>query len=334
MTARTLVQPLFDGPVDIVGDVHGCLEELRILMGHLGYDASGTHPESRRLVFLGDLTDRGPDNEGVVRQVKELVEGGRAQCILGNHDLNLLLESRKPENGWFFGEPREGQKAADEAVRAMVLEFFASLPLALERPDLRVIHACWDDAMLALARQATCALTLHEEQRQAIEHSFAGRSLDRIDQGLERQNKNPVKLLTSGPEARAAVPFVAGGKERWEERVRSPPPSRGRGLDGSPLDEQALARPAGSAPASAPAGNKQGRLWRKGVIVGNALFVGIKNLHRWTLLTGPSGRPMSIISVHATSSVIKDERAAKMSYSQPREMTQPEVRVDALGISS
>jgi hypothetical protein len=220
VTARTLVQPLFDGPVDIVGDVHGCLEELRILMGHLGYDASGTHPEGRRLVFLGDLTDRGPDNEGVVRLVKGLVEGGWAQCILGNHEFNLLLRSRKPENGWFFGEPREGEKAADEAVRAMVLEFFATLPLALERPDLRVIHACWEEKMLALARQATCALTLHDEQRQAIERSFEGRSLDRIDQGLERQNKNPVKLLISGPEARVAVPFVAGGKERWEDRVR------------------------------------------------------------------------------------------------------------------
>ena len=56
-----LVQPLFDGPVDIVGDVHGEIEALRSLMHHLGYADDGPHPNDRRLVFVGDLTDRGPE---------------------------------------------------------------------------------------------------------------------------------------------------------------------------------------------------------------------------------------------------------------------------------
>lgn len=61
-----LVQPLFDGPLDIVGDIHGEIDALRSLIRHLGYDDDGTHPDCRRLVFVGDLTDRGPDSPAVV----------------------------------------------------------------------------------------------------------------------------------------------------------------------------------------------------------------------------------------------------------------------------
>ena len=55
-----LIQPLFEGPIDIVGDVHGEAQALRALLNHLGYDADGRHAQGRRLVFVGDLCDRGP----------------------------------------------------------------------------------------------------------------------------------------------------------------------------------------------------------------------------------------------------------------------------------
>ena len=58
----SLVQPLFEGPIDTVGDIHGEIDAFRDLLGHLGYADDGSHPQGRRLVFLGDLTDRGPDN--------------------------------------------------------------------------------------------------------------------------------------------------------------------------------------------------------------------------------------------------------------------------------
>ena len=60
------LQGLFDGPIDVVGDVHGELDALHALMRGLGYDPVGGHPEGRRLVFLGDLCDRGPDSPGVL----------------------------------------------------------------------------------------------------------------------------------------------------------------------------------------------------------------------------------------------------------------------------
>ena len=120
-------------------------------MRHLGYDKDGNHPDGRRLVFVGDLTDRGPDSPAVVKLVQRLIETGRAQCVLGNHDLNILLDHRKHDNGWFYGEEFkvEGkvvpQVLADDSIRGQVLDFFRTLPIALERDNLRVVHAFWQE---------------------------------------------------------------------------------------------------------------------------------------------------------------------------------------------
>src|SRR5919107_1091115 len=101
MSHSGLVQPLFDGALDIVADIHGALEAL---LARLGYDEWGGHPEGRRLVFLGDLTDRGPDSPAVVALVRRLVEAGRAQCVLGNHELNLVRGQEKHGGAWFYGK--------------------------------------------------------------------------------------------------------------------------------------------------------------------------------------------------------------------------------------
>ncbi|MGV2621834.1 bis(5'-nucleosyl)-tetraphosphatase PrpE [Halobacillus sp. ACCC02827] len=73
---------------DIIGDVHGCLDELKQLFAELGYGwHSGipVHPEGRIPVFVGDITDRGPDSIGCIRLVTELVEQEKALYVPGNH---------------------------------------------------------------------------------------------------------------------------------------------------------------------------------------------------------------------------------------------------------
>jgi len=86
------------GPFDVVGDVHGCRDELADLLGRLGYvdgpDGLPEHPEGRRLVFLGDLVDRGPDSVAVLDLVRRLVGSGRGLCVAGNHDEKLLKKLR------------------------------------------------------------------------------------------------------------------------------------------------------------------------------------------------------------------------------------------------
>jgi protein phosphatase len=88
------------GPFDIIGDVHGCFDELQALLGELGYAVSPPRsgetaygvvaPPGRTLVFLGDLVDRGPRIPDVLRLVMDMVAGGTALCLLGNHDDKLL----------------------------------------------------------------------------------------------------------------------------------------------------------------------------------------------------------------------------------------------------
>ena len=229
MRSNPLIQPLFDGPIDIVGDIHGEIDALRDLLRHLGYSDDGVHPKRRRLIFVGDLTDRGPDSPAVVDVVKRFVEAGRAQCVLGNHELNILLGDKKHDNHWFFGEewsldgsnePTPAVLATDN-IRQTVVDFFQTLPLALERDDLRIVHACWDDSMVEIARHSTDVLSLYNQYAEQIDADHSTRpELDEIDRGLEHQNKNPVKVLTSGKERRIDAPFEASGKMRYEERVQ------------------------------------------------------------------------------------------------------------------
>jgi protein phosphatase len=93
------------GPFDIVGDIHGCYDELVGLLTNLGYtispeenaDASAPPvlpPDGRKAVFLGDLVDRGPNAPGVLRLVMGMVAAGHAYCVPGNHDIKLLRKLR------------------------------------------------------------------------------------------------------------------------------------------------------------------------------------------------------------------------------------------------
>jgi protein phosphatase len=85
------------GPFDIVGDVHGCCDELEELLAELGYVSSGgvyAHPDGRRAVFVGDLVDRGPRIVDSVRLVKAMLDAGSAFCVPGNHDMKLVRKLR------------------------------------------------------------------------------------------------------------------------------------------------------------------------------------------------------------------------------------------------
>jgi protein phosphatase len=91
------------GPFDVIGDVHGCRAELELLLAELGYvitrDEAGRpvnaiHPQGRRLIFVGDLVDRGPDTPGVLRLAMGMVAAGTALCVAGNHEAKLLRAMR------------------------------------------------------------------------------------------------------------------------------------------------------------------------------------------------------------------------------------------------
>ena len=81
------------GPFDIVGDIHGCADELTALLQQLGYAVEGesvTPPAGRRAIFVGDYGDRGPDTPRVLRIVMGMASAGTAICLPGNHDIKLV----------------------------------------------------------------------------------------------------------------------------------------------------------------------------------------------------------------------------------------------------
>jgi hypothetical protein len=243
---------LSDASLDIIGDIHGELSALESLLKKLGYDDRGRHSEGRRLVFVGDLIDRGPDSPGVLRNVMRMVESGNAQCIAGNHELNAVRndpENNRAGEGWWYGK-REAEYDyrlvdEDEKERSF-LPFLRGLPGALERKDLRVIHACWHEPSVEKLRSAGSVIEAFKKEVEALKPK-----LDKLRGGLEKpwkdrgmtpaklkdrthkvdlipelahfdqenQMGNAVKVATSGMELAADDSFYASGKWRMVRRV-------------------------------------------------------------------------------------------------------------------
>ncbi len=135
------------GPFDIVGDVHGCCDELEQLLKELGYEpgAAGayTHPAGRRAVFVGDLVDRGPRIVATVRLVQAMVDAGSALCVPGNHDMKLVRKLRGRDVRVSHGLERTLAEldSLSEAERDRIRDFLDGL----------VSHYVFDDGNLVVA---------------------------------------------------------------------------------------------------------------------------------------------------------------------------------------
>lgn len=142
---------------DLIGDVHGCGNTLRRLLSMLGYNrATGSwrHPRGRKVIFVGDILDRGPRIRQALLDVYDMMEAGNALMVLGNHEYNALAYCTSDEQG----EPLRSHTPRHTRVMQETLEqfdpypkewqglldWFFTLPLALELENLRVVHACWD----------------------------------------------------------------------------------------------------------------------------------------------------------------------------------------------
>ena len=148
------------GPFDIIGDVHGCCDELEILLQKLGYEPGKAqnidplwgdkiyiHPQKRKLVFLGDLMDRGPRNLDTMRLARNMVQAGSALCVPGNHEIRLMhkLQGRNINMGYGLEKTLEELKSLAEGQRKQfsgkMIEFIQGL----------TSHYVLDDGKLVLA---------------------------------------------------------------------------------------------------------------------------------------------------------------------------------------
>lgn len=248
-----LIEKLFDGPLDIVGDIHGEIDALEALLRQLGYDEEGNHPDDRHLVFVGDLVDRGPDSPAVLKRVKQLVEAGKAQCIIGNHEISLLRDDEKHGNTWWTAPEKETKHPMVRITpddKITLSRWMETLPLVLERDDLRVVHACWNEGAVEKLRalngpEYRVADLYDQYQRELAKEMAELRFMNQVKKEwaqfkprlndpdwdakfmpykaeLDRRSQmdNPISVVTSGEEEPSRVPFWAGGKWRMVSRVK------------------------------------------------------------------------------------------------------------------
>ena len=153
---------------DLIGDIHGHAAELRQMLAQLDYapDAAGVyrHAGGRQVIFVGDFIDRGPAIRETLQLVRGMVDGGAALAVMGNHEYNALaFWSFDPSGGHLRPHKPVHILQHLETIKAFrskelfaewldYLKWFMRLPLFLELPGLRVVHACWDARYIAQLR--------------------------------------------------------------------------------------------------------------------------------------------------------------------------------------
>ena len=171
-------------PYDIIGDIHGQAEALVALLGKLGYEESHgsakglsmsqlrhsawRHSE-RQVIFVGDFVDVGPEQVNAVSIARAMVDAGSALAVMGNHELNAIawyLPDPQSNDGDYlrshfseqWGAKNRHQHAAflseveDKPVHGEIIDWFLTLPLWLDLPELRIVHACWHSQSIKYLR--------------------------------------------------------------------------------------------------------------------------------------------------------------------------------------
>ncbi len=116
----------------LIGDVHGCLNELRALLERCGV------ARGERVVFVGDLVAKGPDSAGVVALAREL----GAACVRGNHDEAVLTYLRAKRAGETQPRLRKSHVTAGDSLSKADVAYLEATPFSLMLGDLLwVVHA-------------------------------------------------------------------------------------------------------------------------------------------------------------------------------------------------
>lgn len=216
---------------DIIGDIHGHAEALEALLTQMGYrDRMGCwrHPD-RQAIFVGDFIDRGPEQLRTVNIARRMVEGGAAMAVMGNHEFNAIAwhtpdsanpgEFLRPNHSPKWGDKNRKQHAAflDEVggkpdLHREIVDWFMTLPLWLDLPGIRVVHACWHETFMA-----------HLSSHLREGHYLTREAMPR----LATEPEDPLEKDSPAPSPFKAIEAIAKGKE-----VRLPDPHHFLDKDG------------------------------------------------------------------------------------------------------
>lgn len=234
---------------DIIGDIHGCANTLCLLLERLGYTSTLNdegwpeyrHSQGRKAVFLGDIVDRGPRIREALHVVKNMVDTGNGYCVMGNHEYDALgyttrapkisgktwVREHTPRNNRLIAETLNQFASYPEEWRTF-LDWFQSLPLFLEMPGFRVVHACWDQLLIDEFGE------MHEDNAvapsfirdSALTGTFAARFMDRITRGTDLSLPDGRKILGRDGLERGffRTKFWADSPETFKDVVFQPDP--------------------------------------------------------------------------------------------------------------
>jgi hypothetical protein len=185
---------------DIIGDIHGYCSKLEELLAKMNYEKKNgiwKHPE-RKVIFVGDYIDRGPEIRETLHLVRNMVEAGAAQAIMGNHEFNALAFTyHHPAGGHIRKHSFKNICQHYETIRQFrdhakewedFVAWFANLPLFLELDGLRIVHACWEDRQIDYLKKLDRPLTKdillkahdednHKETWSAFEEVLKGKEI-------------------------------------------------------------------------------------------------------------------------------------------------------------
>ena len=153
-----------DNAVDLIGDIHGHADKLKELLKKLEYTKNGSgysHPE-RKVIFIGDYIDRGPQIKETLEIVKQMNEEGNAIALMGNHEYNALCFHSIDGSGGHLRKHSiknivQHYKTLEqfknfEKDYSMYITWCKTLPLFFETSSYRAVHACWEDRSINFLR--------------------------------------------------------------------------------------------------------------------------------------------------------------------------------------
>jgi polynucleotide kinase-phosphatase len=183
-TAIVARQPLWTdkrndhGPFDIIGDIHGCADELQALLTKLGYRIEWANgggdrtvtvlpPQGRKVIFVGDLVDRGPNSPDALRIAMSMTAAGTAYAVQGNHDRKLerWLSGRKVTIAHGLQQTIDQREGQDREFREALPKFLDGLRshVWLDGGRLAVAHAGLKEEMIGRGSGAVREFALYGE---------------------------------------------------------------------------------------------------------------------------------------------------------------------------
>lgn len=185
---------------DLIGDIHGCGQSLERLLKKMDYQylhGCYRHP-SRKVIFVGDIVDRGPRIREALHIVKDMVDGGQAEIVLGNHEYNAMCYCTEGRPGSGRQYLREHNARNHRLIRDTLEQFdsyrtewhaflnwFHEIPLFIEKEHFRIVHACWDEQAIKRFKDISPnhCIDMDFLHASSIEDSFESHLVDKLTRG-------------------------------------------------------------------------------------------------------------------------------------------------------